>query len=183
MRLALIIAALTSSCLSAQESKLAISDGFLSTFSHVGKVGPDGARQGNWFFYEDDLLQVRGEYLEGAKTGVWITYAPDSSIEKIAFYGSGALDGPVLVFHPSGALLSKSRFRSGIQVGRAVSYSQDGSLVSLITGHDDNGRIHGDFEMYKRGVLFSSARFENGEFKEWIREPDPKFNDPAKSKN
>lgn len=81
----------------------------------------------------------KGNYLNGKKSGLWLTFRDNGQISEKYFYKEGKADGPYEDYYPDGQLGSKGIKREGRKEGYWVFYRMTGDIDKQLSGFYSNG--------------------------------------------
>lgn len=95
---------------------------------------------------EDEIRE--GEYKEGKKHGLWISFFADGTKASEGSYRDGQKDGPWTLYHPNGHKKSDAMFADGKYTVLYTSYHQNGQRrwqrrYNEITGTSADGTKEG----------------------------------------
>lgn len=112
------------------------------------------------------LLQSKGEYDSGKKTGVWKFYVlEEKSLKKYHLadmtFVRNDIEGPVIYYFLSGEKASEGNFVRNVKTGPTSDYYKSGNVFSKYELVRDN--IHGDFtSYYPTGEVKTNVNYING---------------------
>ena len=93
--------------------------------------------------------------------GPSILYGTSGTIEQIALYVDGHLQGRSMTFYPTGVLKRVVTYRNGILEGATFTYYENGKILEK--GFYSEGKISGKWERFSNdGVLIASLQFVEG---------------------
>lgn len=97
-----------------------------------GIMDKRGKRQGEWtYFYKSGKVKSVGSYKNGRRIGDWTFYHENGKNEQIGKYDKrGKPEGLWMWYHDNGNVLREEEFDRGIENGRLIEYSRDGTIVS-----------------------------------------------------
>ncbi len=110
-----------------------------------------------------NYIQLTGNYVNGAKEGLWISYARAGEKQSGKTYKNDKLNGPFITYTPVSGEWTSEEMIDGVSAGTTYNYNED-SVLTLET-HLENGRPikviwhvtagepKYDFESYLEGKL------------------------------
>lgn len=93
----------------------------------------------------NSVKQETGYFLDGQKTGLWLTYQPDGRIAQLQHFVAGKLNGPVLVFDQRGQITSQTDYADGLLDGNK-SVFKFGNVQEEVPYV--KGKMHGTMKKY-----------------------------------
>lgn len=96
-----------------------------------------------------------GDYVDGKKHGLWISYFADGTKASEGHYCNGQKDGLWRLYHPNGQTKSEATFANGKYVGLYISYHENGNRrwqgrYNEITGTSADGTKDGVWLDYEK---------------------------------
>lgn len=126
-------------------------------YYHSGKVAGEGPKSGtkpvgHWRYFSetDGTLHSEGDYENGKKHGLWISYFPSGRIASQGTYADGEPHGIWEYYFEDGSLSSSGEFIGGQKNGYWSSVSKDGKKISEVTYTHGKGEYR---EYYPSGKL------------------------------
>lgn len=71
-------------------------------------------------------MAAHGEYLDGEKHGLWITYFANGQKKREGAYNRGKKEGPWILYHQNGNIMTESNFTDDKYTGLYTSYHSNG---------------------------------------------------------
>ncbi|MFN3840701.1 MAG: toxin-antitoxin system YwqK family antitoxin [Cyclobacteriaceae bacterium] len=131
--------------------------GRCTEYYHNGKIAGEGPKAGtravgHWRYYAeaDGTLHSEGDYVNGKKHGLWITYYPSGRIASQGNYAEGEPSGIWEYYFEDGSLSSSGEFIGGQKNGYWSSQTKDGKKLSEATFANGRGEYR---EYYPSGKL------------------------------
>jgi len=87
-------------------------------------------------YYEDGQLEIKGNYIDGKKDGLWEEYRENGQLRSKIVYNKGVKDGLWEQYHSNSQLWSKGHYKDGRMIGEWNYYDEIGEL--LLTENYDN---------------------------------------------
>ena len=114
--------------------------------------------------YVNGSVKVEGRYKKGVKHGEWVWYHTNGKVERKETYMNGKLEGASVTFGPGGTLLSKIKFRDGVNHGEYIGGTGDGKRAE---GSYKNDKPDSLWRYY---FLFNNKLAEEGMMKDGLKE-------------
>lgn len=92
-------------------------------------------------FYPNGVLQVEGTFVNGKRSGLWVSYHPAGNKQSENNYEDGVLEGKTVVYYPSGQIMYIGYFSNGENDGQWLYFDTEGTLIKEV--------------LYKNGKLIS----------------------------
>lgn len=131
--------------------------GRCTEYFHSGKIAGEGPKTssklvGHWRYFSetDGTLQGEGDYENGKKNGLWISYYPSGRIASQGNYTDGEPSGTWEYYFEDGSLSSSGEFIGGQKNGYWSSQTKEGKKISEITYAEAKGEYK---EFYPSGKL------------------------------
>ena len=111
-------------------------------------LAANGHRHGLWkYSYKknDNLVKLyEGEYRYGVKTGSWKSFDTDGNLISKDNYVNNLLQGPCLMYYPSGQVSAQVEYTANMKQGRYLEYYEDGKPkeISWYINDMKNGQIN-----------------------------------------
>ncbi len=83
---------------------------------------------------------MEGMMQDGKRTGGWVSFFPDGTIQSKANYANGIEVGPTEVYHPNGQVYYTGQYVDGIPFGEWVFYGLDGKELKRVE-YDSSGVV------------------------------------------
>jgi len=131
--------------------------GRCTEYYHSGNVSGEGPKSGtkqvgHWRYFAetDGTLQSEGDYENGKKQGLWITYYPSGRIASQGTYADGEPQGTWEYYFEDGSLSASGEYIGGQKNGYWSSLSKEGKKISEVTYTNGQGEYR---EFYPNGKL------------------------------
>ncbi|MEO8172746.1 MAG: energy transducer TonB [Sediminibacterium sp.] len=114
-----------------------------------------------YYFYPDGILQMKGQYVNNKKEGLWISLHPNGFMSDSTVYDSNEKVGISLQWHNNGQLSDSTNYKEdGTAV--AVSWFDNGGISSAGRLNMIN-HYNGKWQFYhKNGKLSATEIYDNG---------------------
>ena len=83
---------------------------------------------------------MEGMLLEGKRSGAWVAFFPDGTVQSKANYADGVDVGPTEVYHPNGNVYYSGPYTNGKPSGEWVFHGSDGAEMKRVV-YDGNGAV------------------------------------------
>ena len=130
----------------------------------------NGKAEGEWVsFFEDGNIKSKGNYNLNKLNGLWVFYHSNTQIEKEIVYKNDQKNGIEKTYSEDGILIIKTTWVLNIKEGEEERYFDSGELQHVTfyseglkegkcLQYAKDGRLIA-FKTYKKGVVFSTDRF------------------------
>lgn len=103
---------------------------------------------GNSSAVENGLLRIttkngghmEGMMVAGKRSGAWVAFFPDGTVQSKANYADGIEVGPTEVYHANGNVYYSGQYTNGQPSGEWVFHGQDGAEMKRVV-YDENGVV------------------------------------------
>ncbi|WP_316830467.1 energy transducer TonB [Pedobacter aquatilis] len=93
---------------------------------------------GSYLEYNEGKVSLRGFYLNGTKSGQWITYYPNGSAAESETFRLNKSDGPFISYWPNGKTMQEGNYSNGKMTGEWKQYTETGELKLTSNFNDDS---------------------------------------------
>ena len=139
-----------------------------------GTVDELGRKQGRWkAFYADGTLRHEGAYKDGLRTGPWIYYFNDQSIEQKGSYVEDEPNGEWVWFYPNGDIWREESYLNGLEDGLSIEYDTEGIVLAkgeFIDGFREGEWVFISGDHREEGTFFEGERI--GVWKHYYLKPE-----------
>lgn len=112
-------------------------------------------------YYPSGNLKSEGQFIDGEKTGKWVSYYEDGKQQSIRNYKKGVLDGYQKMDY-SQLLYMEGLFKDGIKIGTWKSCFKENKVLKYLKHFDDKGEAIGEWRSYyDSGELASIENYLN----------------------
>ncbi|MBU0489210.1 MAG: toxin-antitoxin system YwqK family antitoxin [Bacteroidetes bacterium] len=119
----------------------------------------NGLKQGKWREVMGNVV-LTGDYTNGERDGIWVTYHSNDMINKIENWKNGKKNGPSIVLDQRGSIVQEAEYRYDGYHGAYKEYV-NGKVAKLITYK--YGVQNGEFKMYyTNGKLQEESTYKDG---------------------
>ncbi|MFH1005633.1 MAG: toxin-antitoxin system YwqK family antitoxin [Bacteroidota bacterium] len=128
-------------------------------YSETGEVNvisifsDDGKTVMSNFFFQGNILESEGKYVNQKRDGVWKFYLGKDILGSEENYKNGKKDGLEKNYFPNGKLSEEKTWKDSIQHGQWKQYYDDGTIKSF--GTYNNGFLEGEVKYYFPGNIIS----------------------------
>jgi antitoxin component YwqK of YwqJK toxin-antitoxin module len=92
---------------------------------------PDSNYTGDYYKkYPNGVIQIRGFFRQGKKTGKWMYFHPNGNLWSEAFFDSDQMNGESKVYHPNGKLFYEGFYAKDKPRGKWKFYDSTGVMVN-----------------------------------------------------
>ena len=134
-----------------------------------GRLTTDGLRIGAWkeYYYPEGELKAEGNYEGGYRSGEWVYYFQNGTIQQRGKYDSkGRPDGKWKWFYENKKLLREESYDNGKEDGWSIEYNDTGKVITK--GEYIDGNKEGEW-FYEVGDHYELGNYEYGlKQGEWI---------------
>ena len=162
-----------------EDESFCIADDYKKHFYHCNQVNywaKDGKQlikdgTGKYISYWDnDTLQISGDYINGLQNGQWIWHYPNGAIQIIENFSEGVHEGEFTLYYLTGQVLNKGIYKNGKQVGVWNDWYPDGVNEQQETRV--NGLRDGEYKYWHtNGQLSQFGNYklgkQDGLWKQW----------------
>jgi TonB family protein len=113
-------------------------------------------RKGPYFWYENGILTVQGQYDRGYKAGAWKTYYPNGKLRDSVFYHWDKLYGAYVKYWDNGQLKESGKYNDGQPIGHRNLFYRDGMLAAK-EFYDEKEKISGAYYDAQGAVVGSES--------------------------
>lgn len=103
--------------------------------SSVTAMGTDGLQRIN----AKNGCYMEGMLVSGKRSGAWVAFFPDGTIQSKGNYSEGVEVGPTEVYYPNGSVYYTGQFDNGKPTGEWVFFGEDGKETKRVT-YDADGK-------------------------------------------
>jgi len=126
----------------------------------VNKFNSSGQKEACWEENVSGNLFMKGNYINGQKDGMWVTYFPNETLHKIENYGNDKLNGLSLIFDNRSMVSEENTYKNNILHGTVKKYINGRILEDL---KYKNGFQHGlQKKYYEGGQIQEESEYNNG---------------------
>lgn len=112
-------------------------------------------------YYSDGSIESVALYQEGILNGALKQYYPNGQLKKIVIMKQGILEGPETLYYDTGATLSTGNYHAGKRQGPFRHYHPDGSEAAMYVY--EQGLLEGEaWEWHHKGGLKSKQHYYQG---------------------
>jgi len=83
---------------------------------------------------------MEGMLVDGKRSGAWVAFFPDGTVQSKANYADGIEVGPTEVYHPNGNVYYSGQYTNGKPSGEWVFHGLDGAEMKRVL-YDGNGVV------------------------------------------
>ena len=80
---------------------------------------------------KDSVLVEIQSYKHGERSGKWVGYYPNGSVEYQGMCSENEIHGNYTKFYPNGAIMLKAKFRKGFKTGRWIYKDSLGNVLKV----------------------------------------------------
>ncbi|MDC1221648.1 toxin-antitoxin system YwqK family antitoxin [Salibacteraceae bacterium] len=141
----------------------------------------DGRRVGAWIVkgvdskkpgYSDDAIVEKGNYANGRKVGLWVTYFPSGKVKSEITHINGRPKGPYKTFYENGKIEDQGNWALNKQTGDFKRYYENGQVSQNFSFNDSGKRDGKQVYYHENGQVMIEGNWaggkEDGEIKEYF---------------